>query len=113
MSEAVESRRQALGLSPGRFAEATGLTRQGAANVRSGKRRLYQDDTIHGVARALRWRRDWYERLLAGEEPEEDDHVPSGLLDALDERLARVEEALELISDRLDRALARLDREQT
>lgn len=69
MAAAVEKRRKDLRLSPGAFADAAGLTRQALAPVRAGLRRGYQDVTINGVAEALRWERDWYDRLLAGKKP--------------------------------------------
>lgn len=69
MAEAIETRRRELRLSPGAFADAAGLTRQGVGNVRAGKRRNYAADTIYGVADALRWEPDWYDRLARGEVP--------------------------------------------
>jgi hypothetical protein len=75
MARRVEARRRALGLTPGDFVKATGLSSQGAKNVRNGLRRDYLDDTIFGVARALRWTTDWYQRLLDDEDPEIDDGV--------------------------------------
>ena len=71
MADAVEARRRALGLGPGDFAKFSGLTRQGLDDVRNGVRKRYLDKTINGVARALHWRDDWYERLAAGQEPVE------------------------------------------
>lgn len=68
MAEAIEQRRLERQLSPGDFAEAAGLTRQGLVPVRRGKRRDYQAKVRHGVARALAWPADWYDRLLAGED---------------------------------------------
>jgi transcriptional regulator with XRE-family HTH domain len=73
MAERVEARRRELGLAPGAFAERSGLTAPALAHVRAGRKRRYQESTIYGVARALRWRTDWYERLLADQEPEVDD----------------------------------------
>ncbi|HXH58430.1 hypothetical protein [Iamia sp.] len=69
MKDAVEQRRTALRLSPGAFAIAAELTRQGVSPVRAGRRRQYEDATIFGVATALRWEPDWYDRLLRGEPP--------------------------------------------
>lgn len=69
MAEAIERRRRELGLSPGDFATAAGLTRQGLDPVRKGYRRAYQDKVRLGVARALAWPLDAIDRLLAGEDP--------------------------------------------
>ena len=101
MTAAVEARRQELGLTPDAFAAATGLTRTGASNVRRGERRDYQDKTITGVAVALRWKRDWYERLLRGDQPEPED---AGGMDP------DIRAELDEIKDRLD-ALDRLLRD--
>lgn len=68
MAEAVEARRKERGLSPSDLATVAGLTIQGLAPVRNGKRRQYQDRVRNGVARALAWPTDWYERLEAGED---------------------------------------------
>lgn len=87
MAEAIEGRRLALGLSPGDFAEATGLTAQGLMAVRKGYRRQYQDKLKLGVARALQWPPDAIDRLLSGEDPasfQGDDPPPSPLAGALD-----------------------------
>lgn len=70
MSEAVEGRRKELRLRPGQFAEMAGLTPQGLDPVRKGYRRSYSDRTINGVADALGWPVDWYDRMLEGEMPE-------------------------------------------
>lgn len=66
MAQAVESRRKELGLSPSDFAREAGLTVQGLAHVRKGTRRDYQDRVLNGVARALHWPNDWYQRILDG-----------------------------------------------
>lgn len=68
MAEAINQRRKQLGLTPGQFATAAGLTRQGLGRVQKGVRAGYQDRTLLGVARALRWPADWYDRLLRGED---------------------------------------------
>lgn len=70
MAEAVDARCKELGLTPGQFAYEAGLTRQGLADVRNGRRKKYQDRLKFGIARALHWRNDWYEQLLAGLSPE-------------------------------------------
>lgn len=69
MAEAVEGRRRELRLRPGQFAQAAGLTPQGLDPVRKGIRRSYSEKTLDGVAQALRWPTDWYDRLQAGEDP--------------------------------------------
>lgn len=76
MAEAVEARRIELGLDPGSFAESADLTREGVRTVRAGHRRKYNDRTIFGVARALKWRSDWYDRLLEGLSPVPEDRAP-------------------------------------
>ena len=94
MAEAVEARRLVLGLNPGQFAEEAKLTRQGASHIRKGFRRRYQEDTIRGVAKALRWERDWYDRLLSGELPVEAEATASS---SVEDRLTRLEDAVEAI----------------
>jgi transcriptional regulator with XRE-family HTH domain len=69
MAKAIEDRRRARQLSPSDFARQAGLTVQGIAPVRNGVRKGYQDKVRAGVARALAWPLDWYDRLLAGEDP--------------------------------------------
>lgn len=71
MVEAIERRRVQLGLGPGEFARAAGITPQGLAPVRAGKRRAYMDKVRFGVARALAWEPDAIDRLLRGEDPVE------------------------------------------
>lgn len=69
MAEKIEERRLELDLSLGDFASQAGLTRQGLAPYRKGERRNYNDQAKRGVARALRWRHDAIDRLLAGVAP--------------------------------------------
>jgi hypothetical protein len=114
MAEAVEARWQALRLTPGTFAEASGLTRQGLDPVRAGERRSYKRATILGVAKALHWRDDWYDRLLAGEQPVEEVgvHNRSDIQAEVEELRSLVHdltEALASTSERLDVATRRLD----
>ena len=71
LAEAVEQRRRELGLTIGDFAAAAGLTRQGLDPIRRGVVKQYEDRTLFGVARALRWAGDWYDRILAGDDPAE------------------------------------------
>ncbi|QXC59363.1 hypothetical protein KSP35_13215 [Aquihabitans sp. G128] len=81
MAEAIEQRRKELGMSPGDFTAATGLTGPGVMPVRKGYRRQYQDRVKLGVARALQWPPDAIDRLMAGEDP---DPRPPGPALALD-----------------------------
>lgn len=70
MAEAVQARMDERGLSPGDFARLADVTPQGLAHVRQGRRKRYQSKIKFGVARALQWPPDWYERLEAGEDPD-------------------------------------------
>jgi hypothetical protein len=70
MADAVERRAVQRGLSPTLFAELAGLTNSGLAPVREGRRRNYSTKTRFGVATALGWPVDWYDRILAGEDPD-------------------------------------------
>jgi transcriptional regulator with XRE-family HTH domain len=84
MADAIERRRIELGMTPGEFADAAGLTRQGLNPVRQGRRKAYQDKVKIGVARALRWRGDAIDRLLAGDTPLElDERAPDMGADAV------------------------------
>lgn len=67
MAEAIEARRLDRQLSPTAFAKAAGLTTQGLVPVRRGLRRDYHDKVRTGVARALAWPLDWYDRIQAGD----------------------------------------------
>lgn len=69
MAEKIEARRLELDLSLQEFADKAGVTRQGLSPYRKGLRRGYQDQAKRGVARALRWRHDAIDRLLAGLDP--------------------------------------------
>lgn len=104
MAEWIERRRLELGLTPGGFVEASGLTQPGLAPVRRGARRAYQDKVILGVAEALRVRPDWYDRLLAGKKPIAAETTPG-----MTARVASIEERLNRVEERLERFLARLD----
>lgn len=68
MAEAIQKRADQLGVNPSLFEELSNLTGPGLAPVRKGAKRAYQPKTIRGVAVALRWPLDWYERLVAGED---------------------------------------------
>lgn len=113
MAERVENRRKELRLSPGDFAGRAGLTRQALADVRGGKRKQYQDVTINGVARALRWKTDWYERILAGKAPVVDRDAPSSedRVDRLEIRVDELDARLVSLRDELRAAISALRRE--
>lgn len=66
MAEAIEARRAALNLTVEGLAAAAGLTRPGIKPLREGQRRNYSTATLRGVAEALGWHRDWYDRLQQG-----------------------------------------------
>lgn len=70
MAEAIRRRAESRGLSPSRFAEAAGLTEPGLKPVRDGVRKQYALKTRRGVAVALGWPLDWYDRMVAGEDPD-------------------------------------------
>jgi hypothetical protein len=99
MAQAVETRRRERQLTPGEFAAAAGITAQGLAPVRKGQRRAYQDRVRIGVARALAWPEDWYDRLLAGQPvtdaPQSNGRTIDERLTALEERWSRIEAALD------------------
>lgn len=103
MAEAVEKRRRDRGLSPGGFADAAGLTPQGLAPVRAGQRKRYEDKTIVGVAKALAWSMDWYDRLVAGQFPDEvDDRGEKAPWEELLAQQREISEKLERIADLLE-----------
>ena len=64
MAEAVAARMDELAISPGEFAQEAELSRTALAKVRAGERRRYTVKTIRGVAGALDWPGDWYQRLV-------------------------------------------------
>lgn len=109
MAEAIEARRLARGLSPGQFARDAGLTAQGLVPVRRGYRREYHDKVRVGVARALHWPLDWYDRIRDGEdglELPETEHADkpasnSERLTALEDRLGRIETVVTELTDEL------------
>lgn len=68
MADAIAGRMADEGITPGLFAELSGLTGPGLTPVRKGQRKAYEPATIRGVATALRWPLDWYDRLLAGDD---------------------------------------------
>lgn len=71
MAEAIEQRRKVLNLSVGELASAAGITAQALAGYRRGERRdsVAAERTKRGLASALGWPADWYERLDGGEDP--------------------------------------------
>lgn len=71
MAEAIEQRRRDLNLTVGELAAAAGITAQALAGYRRGERRdsVAAERTKRGLASALGWPADWYERLDAGEDP--------------------------------------------
>lgn len=95
MAEAIKGRMQQRGLTPSLFVELSGLTEPGLAPVRRGQRKRYAPRTIAGVATALRWPLDWYERLTVGDDWEtfpDVTHPDRPLSDR--ERLTQVERQL-------------------
>ena len=70
MAEAIEARRRLLNLSVGELAAIAGITPQALSGYRKGERRdsPAADRTKRGLAIALQWPGDWYERLDAGED---------------------------------------------
>lgn len=102
MKEAIDARRAQRHLSPGEFAAAAGLTEQGLAPVRRGARRAYQDKVRRGVAVALAWPLDWYDRILAGQNPAkfpdtEHPNQPLSDKDRINALEARVNELAEMV----------------
>jgi hypothetical protein len=100
MAECVEGRRRELGLSPRQFADTAGVTTEALRPVRAGRRKQYRDSVVFGVARALRWEPDWYDRLQAGQDP-----LISVAPDDLPNFRQRVEQ-IEATVARLERAIA-------
>lgn len=105
MAEAIERRARAMGLAEvGRFADMVGVTRQGLTPIRKGLRRQYEARTLVGVAEALRWPLDWYDRLVDGDDPatfETVDHAPRPR--TIEERVRAVETHLAEIQEQLER----------
>lgn len=69
MVEAFARRCDELRLTLNDLVDRSGLTRQGIANVKNGHERHYHKATIYGIAEALEWEPDWYDRLRAGKKP--------------------------------------------
>lgn len=109
MAECIQARCAELGLTPGGFADAAGLTRQGLTDVRSGRRKRYQGVTIYGVAKALRWKPDWYDRILDGQEPEPaDEPIDDDRLDAMDRKIDAIAEQVSEVRGAVDQLAALL-----
>jgi hypothetical protein len=110
MAEAIHHRAEQRGLSPSRFAEAAGLTEPGLKPVRDGVRKQYALKTRRGVAVALGWPLDWYDRLVAGDDwrsfPEAE-HAATPASDrsrlaAVEQELTAIREALAVVVDRVE-----------
>lgn len=69
LKEHIAKRCKDLGLSPTEFARAAGVTTQGLVPLRRGERRAYQVRLTGPVCRALQWRSDSIDRILAGKKP--------------------------------------------
>jgi hypothetical protein len=106
MAEAVEGRRRQRRLSPSAFADAAGVTVQGLAPVRKGVRRDYQDKIRHGVAAALQWPSNWYDRLLAGEDWTTFPTVEHAPVKSDAERIAALEELVLDLAEAVERLTA-------
>lgn len=99
MATGIERRMAELGLSPGTFAARAGLTPQGLGDVRAGRAKRYQARLRYGVARALQWPHDWYERLVAGTDPATFETVEWQTDPAPDERLDRIERQVDRLTE--------------
>lgn len=106
MADAIETRRRQLRIAKGQMAELAGVNRETLRPVRAGLLRDYNDETIFGLARALRWPVDWYERLKRGEpavdENGEADPRVSDRLDDLERRADELERLLREVLRRLE-----------
>lgn len=103
MADSIEARRRTLGIAKGELAALAGRSRETLRPVLAGLRRRYDDATIFGLGRVLRWENDWYERLQAGEAPTEIP-VDDDRLAVIEQRLTRVEEAVQQLLDDEPRA---------
>lgn len=93
MAEAIRRRAEQRGLTPGLFVELSGLTEPGLRPVREGVRKQYAAKTRRGVAVALAWPLDWYDRLLAGDSPDDFPTVEhSGAPRSIEQRISSLEE---------------------
>lgn len=106
MADAVRRRMAERGLSPTLFAEVAGVTTQGLDPVRAGARRNYSSKTRLGVARALGWPLDWYDRIIEGEPAskfETIEHADAPL--SLPERVSALERSVRDLSDQVRQIL--------
>lgn len=71
VAEAIERRRNELGLTVTQMVQRSGLTAPGLLPLRKGERRNYADVTKFGLAKALNWPLNAVDRLLSGEMPDE------------------------------------------
>jgi hypothetical protein len=102
MAEAVEARRLELNLGLRELEALSELTRQGLQPVRAGVRKQYSDKTRRGIARALRWPPDWYDRLLVGDDPGDAPVVPDRFTEVfrrLDEQDALLDSLAKAVAD--------------
>lgn len=115
----VKQRRTQLKLGVGTAATRAEISRQTWYSLERG---AYppNTDTQRGVARALRLAPDWYDRLMAGDEPVAyaDEEValypPAGVREDESSGVERLEEAISDVARRveqLERALAESERE--
>lgn len=91
------------------LAQAAGLTTEALIPVRKGFRKNYARKTRLGLAKALAWPLDWYERLLAGDDPAEFPTVENGHVRiTVEDRVTALEEAVQRIEGTLRRLVDRL-----
>ena len=102
MADAIRRRAEQRGLTPGLFVELSGLTEPGLRPVREGVRKQYAAKTRRGVAVALAWPLDWYDRLLAGEDPDDfptSDHSPAPM--SIEQRISWLEDQVRQIAEQV------------
>lgn len=110
MADAIDARMRSLHLSPTDLERRSGLSSPQCLDVRAGKRKGYAMKTRRGIAQALRWPIDWYDRLVAGDDGAAIETVlwpiivtPEERLDALEAQMGEVQSALRRLLERLDR----------
>lgn len=113
LAEAVRTRMRELRLAPKDLEPRSGLTAQQWQHVRTGRRRNYQSRTIFGVAKALEWEPDWYDRILRGEAPvprstRSSAHVHGEVPEELPDRLGALEERMATMTTNYDELLNRV-----
>lgn len=118
MAKAIEERRESLGMSPTEMGRRADLSAEGLRNVRGGHERNYQYKVRLGVARALRWPLDWYDRFKNGEDastfPDVDHDAPERSR-TVEDRIAALEKQMGLApsapdSRSVEERLAELER---